>query len=51
MTKRLTLLSLVVGLTAFVGAANAGPPRWHTDYEAARRLARETGQPLFVVFR
>lgn len=24
---------------------------WHTDYAQARALARQTGKPLFVVFR
>lgn len=24
---------------------------WHTNYQAARTIARETGQPLLVVFR
>ena len=24
---------------------------WHTDLDAASKLARETGKPLFVVFR
>ena len=24
---------------------------WHTDYAAARELARRSGKPLFVVFR
>ncbi len=26
-------------------------PFWFSDYEKARASARETGQPLFVVFR
>ena len=27
------------------------PPRWLTDLEEARQLARVTRRPLFVVFR
>ena len=26
-------------------------PVWLSDYEAARKLARDSGKPLFVVFR
>jgi hypothetical protein len=51
MITRLTGLSLFAGLTAFVGTAAAEAPRWHSDYEAARRLARGGDKPLFVVFR
>jgi hypothetical protein len=31
--------------------AAAWPDGWLKDYEEGRRLARETGKPLFVVFR
>jgi hypothetical protein len=27
------------------------PHIWHTDYRQARKIARESGKPLFVVFR
>jgi hypothetical protein len=34
------------------GGADAGPaPRWFADYAAARAAARQSGKPLFVVFR
>jgi hypothetical protein len=29
----------------------AGEPRWLTDYAAARKAARQSGKPIFVVFR
>jgi hypothetical protein len=32
-------------------AAQVRKPTWHTDYAAARAAARQSGQPLFVVFR
>jgi len=42
----------------FAGSADAEPVAqaaqkagWLTDYQAAKKLARETGKPLFVVFR
>ena len=28
-----------------------GAPKWHTDYEWARKIALANGKPLFVVFR
>jgi hypothetical protein len=27
------------------------PPRWLSDYEQARKEARSSGKPIFVVFR
>ena len=27
------------------------PPIWLSDYRQARKIARESGKPLFVVFR
>ncbi len=30
---------------------NAGKYGWHTSWEAARAEARQSGKPLFVVFR
>jgi hypothetical protein len=29
----------------------ADEPHWLTSYEEARRVARATGKPIFVVFR
>ena len=57
---RCWLTGSVLGLTVlmFAGSAEAEPVAqaaqkagWLTDYQAARKLARETGKPLFVVFR
>jgi hypothetical protein len=52
------LLSCVIGLTLMSCAAaqDGGPrhpkfPRWITDYQSARKMARETGKPLFIVLR
>jgi hypothetical protein len=43
---------------AFVGSVDGQrplqsvkPAGWWTDYQAARAAARESGKPLFVVFR
>lgn len=40
-------------LTAAAGPATAQTRvlRWHEDLSAAAKLARESGKPLFVVFR
>jgi hypothetical protein len=32
-------------------ARSARTPRWQTDYAAARQAARQSGKPIFVVFR
>jgi hypothetical protein len=32
-------------------AAEEAKPRWLTDYEQARKAARDSGKPIFVVFR
>lgn len=40
---------LFISLTLL--AAEPEKPRWLSDYQAARRWARETGKPIFVVFR
>ena len=54
------LTGSVLGLTVltFGGWADAEPVAqaaqkagWVMDYRAAKKLARETGKPLFVVFR
>jgi hypothetical protein len=31
-------------------AKEATGPRWLTDYAAARKAARQSGKPIFVVF-
>ncbi len=31
--------------------ATGGGPAWLSDYAAARRAARESGKPIFAVFR
>ena len=30
---------------------SADAPRWFTDYEQARKEARTSGKPIFIVFR
>jgi hypothetical protein len=49
-----TCLAAVLG--AVGPARNAAPPpqnepAWLTDYDEARKLARASGKPIFVVFR
>jgi hypothetical protein len=39
------------GLGAAEKEKPAAPPRWLSDWEAARKKARTSGKPLFVVFR
>jgi hypothetical protein len=43
------LLSGDSGQEAAGGSPN--PPGWDTDYEKAKAVARQSGKPLFVVFR
>ena len=45
----MTSLWLAAVLTGL--AATADAPRWLDDYGRARTLARQTGRPIFVVFR
>jgi hypothetical protein len=33
------------------GKEEPAAPRWLSDYEQARKAARESGRPIFVVFR
>jgi hypothetical protein len=47
--RPLSLAVLSVLAAGPVGAAEA--PRWLTDYEQARAIARREKKPLFVVFR
>ena len=49
---------LGVGMIVLVGSAGqlapAGgiePSAWQTDYPAAKAAARQSGKPIFVVFR
>jgi hypothetical protein len=47
-------LSLVVLENGAVPESTGGEargPRWLTDYAAARKAARQSGKPIFVVFR
>lgn len=46
-------LPAVVGSSLMGGPAQNNPevPKWLSDYEAARTVARDTGKPLFVIFR
>lgn len=45
----------MVALSLAVGAGQeedeAKGPTWVTDYAKARQLARQSGKPLFLVFR
>ncbi|MDB5338980.1 MAG: hypothetical protein JWN70_4599 [Planctomycetaceae bacterium] len=47
---RLLLVLLFVALTASASAQEK-VSGWHTDLDSASKLARESGKPLFVVFR
>ena len=48
----MTLLALALPwLLLDVPAAGPLPHRWLTDYAMARQAARDTGKPIFVVFR
>jgi hypothetical protein len=40
-----------LSLTAMAMQAKAPYPGWHTNTAQAFREARETGKPLFIVFR
>ncbi len=39
------------GLLAQTPAQTQDAPVWRTDYEGAKATARQSGKPLFVVFR
>lgn len=53
MTRSFLLAALGAGVVAAALAAPAQEPtvRWRSDWESARREAREASKPLFVVFR
>jgi hypothetical protein len=47
-------LACLAGLALLAGAGAVSAeekPRWLTDYEHARAVARRVNKPLFVVFR
>lgn len=44
-------LVVVPASPGFAGAQDKGDQGWHTDYIAAKELARKTGKPMMVVFR
>lgn len=44
----LILCLFVPAVPAFAQAQVSG---WHSDLDSARKVAHETGKPLFVVFR
>jgi hypothetical protein len=49
---RYCLLCGAIGFASFAAAAvPAQDDPWLADYAAARRLARVSGKPIFVVFR
>lgn len=41
----------VLGARGTAADAPAKPSAWLTDYAAAKQLARQTGKPIFAVFR
>jgi hypothetical protein len=43
------MTGVLIGLLSVVSWADE--PRWLEDYGQARALARQTGKPMFVVFR
>lgn len=45
------LLVLLFVAVAAPASAQEKISGWHTDLDSACKLARETGKPLFVVFR
>jgi hypothetical protein len=55
MSRRWWLLAGILGLCC-LGAErkaerNSTPPRWLNDWEQGRKAARDSGKPIFVVFR
>ena len=45
------LVLIAVALTAAPAQAQARYLGWHTELDEAAQVAKETGKPLFVVFR
>lgn len=45
------VLLLLAGLGTNVSHAQPQAAGWHKDLNAARQVARETGKPIFAVFR
>jgi len=50
-TVRLGVLSIGLLVLASSAAPQESAPRWITDYAEARAKARQTGKPIFLVFR
>jgi hypothetical protein len=51
-----SLTAVLIIASAFGGKGGKGkkgimPSGWHGDYDEARAVAKQTGKPLFVVFR
>ncbi len=44
-------IAAVLGLGLFLPAQSSQKDEWLKDYQAARAVARQSGKPLFVVFR
>lgn len=51
MTRGNWLAASLFGLAFLSGASAAAEPQWLSDWEQARKEARASGKPLFVVFR
>ena len=51
--RLLTLWGLAMVLDARTAAVQAAEPApaWHTSLETAQKLARDSGKPIFAVFR
>jgi hypothetical protein len=47
----LSPVALTVGLLGHISGAEAQYLGWHGDLNKAAGIAKETGKPLFVVFR
>jgi len=50
-TKRLVLLAAALGIAWSTPRSATAAPGWHDRLDAAVTRAKETGKPLFVVFR
>jgi hypothetical protein len=52
MNKRRLGLAIFLGLCCLGGVrADSTEPHWLGDWEEGRKAARDSGKPLFVVFR
>ena len=51
-SRRMALAAAVLSVVASAGGDKPKPAGgWETDYAHARQIARQTGKPMFVVFR